>query len=902
MLKKALYKHTKDFLEKNLPENFFLFKKSNKKRKKYFNFKAAFVKTNLYKLKKNYRHLPLQDPAPLHRRRSLNQPPIPHSNISKLSTKYFLNDNFLFSLSTIKNVFEKRQTRSSDFKNKLKEKKKLSLLYGNLSDKSIKKALLYAIKLSGNINENLLLVLETRLEIVLYRALFFSSISSAKQYIKKKKLKVNSSFINTPSYSIKSGDIISVCKKNRKQVLNNMIKYFIKYNIITQSSNKDLYYNNDIYLAGKGSEAVGNLSEAALQGSEAAAQQPETVGNLSEAALQGSEAVGNNFLAFKQPGVFADFKESLYGLKKNNLRPLSGKLIEKGVLQTKKQISQKLFNYDLVHNVYKNLLLLKINFKQNLHSYKNLCLTDNDQANKSFLQTFKKTLRLYWGKKNLAACTDSELNLNLCKHCFKPSFLKTIKVPFFYKKLAAKQSGKLSLGKKIQLVKKTQPYNNFLQNTSLVDVCVNSELENSLQTIRKSLHTKSLQSHIYKPYPGKKYNTDSETSINGVKKLNMYTSVLGFFRKHYMCNISLIQYINNMYLSNHANGFVLKKILYLKKAFKQKHRYIIPNFYITFLKNQIKLSNVFLLKKYIDIHAKNFLLQKIFTKVKKIKKNISTSVSHFSSVLVYKLKILVLVILNKKFPSSADVNKTVYQKKQGKGNTVEQGGVFFPALPEARPLGRVNAGKVTSVPCCPSPENVASYFVENFKFFADAEQQGFTSVNLAASAQDLNAFRTFKSFLVQHFSITNSFYKNKIDNKFEILLSKINSSNLNTFKSIFNSINDSKNDKKVYTKNVPGCCKAKIMDVKYINFLFFLKINSLFLRRETKKPGQRSSPTGCFAGNFPATQTENKNLINIKPLNLEICYKTLTIIYLYQTQKLVFPCSLDVELLIRYYG
>ena len=859
MLKKALYKHTKDFLEKNLPENFFLFKKSNKKRKKYFNFKAAFVKTNLYKLKKNYRHLPLQDPAPLHRRRSLNQPPIPHSNISKLSTKYFLNDNFLFSLSTIKNVFEKRQTRSSDFKNKLKEKKKLSLLYGNLSDKSIKKALLYAIKLSGNINENLLLVLETRLEIVLYRALFFSSISSAKQYIKKKKLKVNSSFINTPSYSIKSGDIISVCKKNRKQVLNNMIKYFIKYNIITQSSNKDLYYNNDIYLAGKSQEAVGNLSDLAVQGSwkkslffPTAAQQPGRV--------------GNNFLAFKQPGVFADFKESLYGLKKNNLRPLSGKLIEKGVLQTKKQISQKLFNYDLVHNVYKNLLLLKINFKQNLHSYKNLCLTDNDQANKSFLQTFKKTLRLYWGTSvNLAACTDSELNLNLCKHCFKPSFLKTIKVPFFYKKLAAKQSGKLSLGKKIQ------PYNNFLQNTSLVDVCVNSELENSLQTIRKSLHTKSLQSHIYKPYPGKKYNTDSETSINGVKKLNMYTSVLGFFRKHYMCNISLIQYINNMYLSNHANGFVLKKILYLKKAFKQKHRYIIPNFYITFLKNQIKLSNVFLLKKYIDIHAKNFLLQKIFTKVKKIKKNISTSVSHFSSVLVYKLKILVLVILNKKFPSSADVNKTVYQKKQGKGNTVDQGGVFFPALPEARPLGRVNAGKITSV-------------------------------NLAASAQDLNAFRTFKSFLVQHFSITNSFYKNKIDNKFEILLSKINSSNLNTFKSIFNSINDSKNDKKVYTKNVPGCCKAKIMDVKYINFLFFLKINSLFLRRETKKPVERSSRTGCFAGNFPATQTENKNLINIKPLNLEICYKTLTIIYLYQTQKLVFPCSLDVELLIRYYG
>ena len=717
MLKKALYKHTKDYLEKNLPENFFLFKKSNKKRKKYFNVKAAFVKTNLYKLKKNYRHLPVQDSAPL---KSLNQPV--NSNISKLSTKYFLNDKFLFSLSTIKNIFEKRQTRSSDFKNKLKEKKKLSLLYGNLSDKSIKKALFAAKKLSGNINENLLLVLETRLDIVLYRALFFSSISSAKQYIKKNKLKVNSSFINTPSYSVKYGDIISVPKKNRKQVYNNMIKYFIKYNVITQNSNKDLYYNND-------------------------------------------------FLAFKQLKTVSLNKDSMYGLKKNNLRLnklncLPAKSLEKNVPANKQISHLPIFNYDLVQNVYKNLLLLKINLKQNLHSYKILCNTQSNQEAKnsnvagqgrSFffekpsLEAFKKSSSpqkhpcIYFVQNNLP---DPQLKVAAKR---RSSFISSIsptqsffsiKVPFFYKKL-------VYLRKNIQLVKmlfanetqglkpvlpaKTQPYNNFLQNTSLVEK-MNSQL---LATFLKERFTVVCNLHFYK------------TSINGVKKLNMY-KLLDFFRKNRTCN-DLIQYINNMYLSNHANGFVLKKILYLKKAFKQKHRYIIPNLYITFLKNQIKLSNVFLLKKYIDILAKNFLLEKI-TKVKNIKKNIS--------------------------------------------------------------------------------------------------------------------------------NLGNFFYKNKIDNKFEILLSKINSLNLNTFKSIFNSLlNDSKSDKKlVYAK-------TKIIDLKYLNFLFFLKINSLFLKKR------------LFQAKF-----ENNNLINIKPLNLEICYKTLTIIYLYQTQKLVFPCSLDVELLIRYYG
>lgn len=136
-MKKTLYKHTQEFLEQNLPENFFLFKKSNKKQKKYFKSKVASVKTNLWKLQKMSETVLEKEKATTDKLQHITAV----LNSKNKKTQTGLNDKFLFSLNTVKSQFENTQSRTSDFKKKLKENKKLSILYGNLSDKSIKKAL-----------------------------------------------------------------------------------------------------------------------------------------------------------------------------------------------------------------------------------------------------------------------------------------------------------------------------------------------------------------------------------------------------------------------------------------------------------------------------------------------------------------------------------------------------------------------------------------------------------------------------------------------------------------------------------------------------------------------------------------------------------------------------------------
>jgi ribosomal protein S4 len=225
MLKKTLLKNTHEFLEKNFSENFFLLKKSNKKRKKLLLIKGSVLKRKLLKFKQKNFRLFYQINANLLEKSSEKSLKL---NKVVLLEKY---NNFLVSMNMIKSEFEKRQTRSSDFKNKLKEKKKLSILYGNLSNKKIKKTLQQACKLHGNTADNLLILLESRLDVILYRALFFSSIKSARQWIGCNKILVNSKCINIASYKVNFGDIISIKPKDRKSVASRILKFFLQYNL-----------------------------------------------------------------------------------------------------------------------------------------------------------------------------------------------------------------------------------------------------------------------------------------------------------------------------------------------------------------------------------------------------------------------------------------------------------------------------------------------------------------------------------------------------------------------------------------------------------------------------------------------------------------------------------------------
>lgn len=220
MLKKTLLKNTHEFLEKNFPENFFLKKKLNKKRKKLVLSKGMLLKKKLFQFKR--KNLILQK-----KNDSLGKFSEKSKNINQFfsSEKY---NNFLVSMHMMKSEFEKKQNKISDFKNKLKERKKLSILYGNLSTKQIKKILQQANKLQGNTGDNLIILLESRLDVILYRALFFSSIKSARQWIKYNKILINFKPINIYSYKVKFGDIISIKKRHKKVLGNTILKYFLR--------------------------------------------------------------------------------------------------------------------------------------------------------------------------------------------------------------------------------------------------------------------------------------------------------------------------------------------------------------------------------------------------------------------------------------------------------------------------------------------------------------------------------------------------------------------------------------------------------------------------------------------------------------------------------------------------
>ena len=80
-----------------------------------------------------------------------------------------------FSPDQLKMELVKRQIKTSEFKNQLKERKKLSILYGNLSKKQIKKLYFQANEYQGEKKANWLRLLESRLDVVLFRICFFKN-------------------------------------------------------------------------------------------------------------------------------------------------------------------------------------------------------------------------------------------------------------------------------------------------------------------------------------------------------------------------------------------------------------------------------------------------------------------------------------------------------------------------------------------------------------------------------------------------------------------------------------------------------------------------------------------------------------------------------------------------------
>ncbi|GAA4336956.1 30S ribosomal protein S4 [Pigmentiphaga soli] len=107
-------------------------------------------------------------------------------------------------------------SRTSDYGLQLREKQKLKRMYGVL-EKQFRKYFEEAERRKGNTGENLIQLLESRLDNVVYRMGFGSTRAEARQLVSHKALALNGHTANVPSILVKAGDIITVREKAKKQ-------------------------------------------------------------------------------------------------------------------------------------------------------------------------------------------------------------------------------------------------------------------------------------------------------------------------------------------------------------------------------------------------------------------------------------------------------------------------------------------------------------------------------------------------------------------------------------------------------------------------------------------------------------------------------------------------------------
>jgi len=110
-----------------------------------------------------------------------------------------------------------RRGRLSDYGVQLREKQKVRRIYGVL-EKQFRNYYAEAARLKGATGENLLQLLEQRLDNVVYRMGFGVTRAESRQLVSHKAILVNGQAVNIPSYQVKPGDVISVREKSTTQL------------------------------------------------------------------------------------------------------------------------------------------------------------------------------------------------------------------------------------------------------------------------------------------------------------------------------------------------------------------------------------------------------------------------------------------------------------------------------------------------------------------------------------------------------------------------------------------------------------------------------------------------------------------------------------------------------------
>ena len=108
-----------------------------------------------------------------------------------------------------------RRRKQSDYGLQLQAKQKLKGYYGNISERQFRRYYIEANLRKGDTSENLLALLERRLDAVVYRMKLVPTVFSSRQFINHGHILVNSKRVNIPSYKVKDGDVIEVKEKSR---------------------------------------------------------------------------------------------------------------------------------------------------------------------------------------------------------------------------------------------------------------------------------------------------------------------------------------------------------------------------------------------------------------------------------------------------------------------------------------------------------------------------------------------------------------------------------------------------------------------------------------------------------------------------------------------------------------
>ncbi|MCW8952046.1 MAG: 30S ribosomal protein S4, partial [Rhodospirillales bacterium] len=106
--------------------------------------------------------------------------------------------------------------RPSDYGTQLAAKQKLKGYYGNISEKQFRRYYQEAVRRKGDTSENLISILECRLDAVVYRMKFVPTVFASRQLVNHGHVRVNGKRVNIGSYMVKEGDVIELREKARE--------------------------------------------------------------------------------------------------------------------------------------------------------------------------------------------------------------------------------------------------------------------------------------------------------------------------------------------------------------------------------------------------------------------------------------------------------------------------------------------------------------------------------------------------------------------------------------------------------------------------------------------------------------------------------------------------------------